>query len=71
MNLLIEAEKEQAQPGFQHHINIYEHAKQEAELLEKAKRDPESLRIRRKKKEEIRELNKKHQKSWFNPLQYW
>ncbi|XP_065894956.1 uncharacterized protein [Dysidea avara] len=70
MSLLIEAEKQQANPGFLQRIKIYELAKQEAEILEKAKHNPESLRIRREK-EEIRELNKKHQKSRFNPLRYW
>ena len=71
LNLLIENEKQQAKPGFQQRIQFYEHAKKEAEILEKAKHDPESLRIRKKKKEEIKELNKKPQKSWFNPLKYW
>ena len=34
LNLLIEAEKQQAKPGFQQRIKFYEHAKQEAEILE-------------------------------------
>ncbi|XP_065894951.1 uncharacterized protein [Dysidea avara] len=73
INLLIEAEKQQAKPGFQQRIKFYEHAKQEAEILERAKRDPESLliSIRKKTKEESNELSKNHLKPWYTSLKFW
>ena len=70
INLLIEAEKQQAKPGFQRRIEYYEYIKQHVKILEKAKHGLESLTIQ-KEEEDIKELNKKHQKSWFNPLKYW
>lgn len=75
LNLLIEAEKQECKPGYQSRIQIYEKAKQEAQILEKAKNNPEALRIlkeERKKKLEAAKLPAGAQsKSWFAALKYW
>ena len=75
LDLLIEAEKQEAKPGYNSRIKIYEKAKEDAKILEKAKNNPEQLRILKdKRKEKIEEAKKQtgiQDKSWFSRLKYW
>ena len=71
----MEAEKQEAKPGYQSRIKIYEKAKQDAQILETAKNNPGQLRIlkekRKNKLEEAKKNSHAHGKSWYNPLKYW
>lgn len=62
LNLLIEAEKQQAKPGYQQRIQFYEHAKQQALILKEAKSGLDSLKSGAKEGDK---------NPWYTRLKFW
>lgn len=72
LDMLIESEKQNAQPGYQNRIKMYEQAKKEAETLEAATNNSQKLHIltteRKKKMDKPKKQSYHEGKAWYK---YW